>query len=231
MRAGGAVTTSVGRSRARRARSRCGSRRRRGARSRRGGARENGNGNRLDDDPQRDRRQRDSCCRKRLHRRSRHAGHDRQVRRIPLAARRGVTTTGAGRTGNAAAGGATGGAGLGRRAATVAISVFDTGGNVRKPHQTLTAPTRNAAADGITQRTTNGRQRKSTDDSRTGAGVAASASSSSLRNCSIGDRPAAETASSSASMSLPDGGGTGLDARRFATTSVAASHRSIAGRG
>ena len=78
---------------------------------------------------------------------------------------RGVTTTGAGRTGKAATGGATGGAGLGRRAATVAISVFDTGGNVRKPHKTLTAPTRNAAADGTTQRTTNGRQRKSTDDS------------------------------------------------------------------
>ena len=53
---------------------------------------------------------------------------------------RGVTTTGAGRTGKDATGGATGGAGLGRRAATVAISVFDTGGNVRRPHKTLTAP-------------------------------------------------------------------------------------------
>ena len=51
---------------------------------------------------------------------------------------RGVSTTGAGRTGTDAPGGATGGAGLGRRAATVAISVFDTGGNVRRPHKTLT---------------------------------------------------------------------------------------------
>ena len=141
-----------------------------------------------------------------------------------------MTTTGAGRTGKAATGGATGGAGLGRRAATVSISVFDTGGTVRKPHQTLTAPTRNAAADGTTQRTTNGRQRKSTDDSLNGSRVAASASSNSLWNSSIGDRPAADTVEQRIDVA-PRRRGHRFGRAPLRHNFCGSSHRSIAGRG
>jgi hypothetical protein len=123
---------------------------------------------------------------------------------------RGISTIGAGNA-------ATGASELCPAEATAAKSGFDAG-SVRNPHHTLSAPTRNAAADGTTQRTMAGRQRRSTADSRTGNDLGASASSSSLRNCDIGDRPAAETASSNASMSLPDGGGTGFDARRGGTS-------------
>ncbi len=145
---------------------------------------------------------------------------------------RGGSTTGAGRAGTAGLDVATGDGTFGRCATTAvdSVAVVVDGGSVRNPHHTLSAPMRKAAADGTTQRTTAGRQRRSTEDSR-GVDANSSASSSSLRNCSIGDRPAAETASSSASMSLPDGGGTGLDARRRGTSVAAATGASLAAEG